>query len=186
MIVLYFNLYFQGVFNADSAQIGIIFALNTAALSIGNFASPWLADKIGKVNTMVVTEALSVPFLLMLTFAPSIYIGAIAYISRAVLMNMAWPVGDAFFMEGLEKEERATAMGVVSTGDSLARAVAANIGGWMLAAGFYREPYVIVSGLYVIGIVALFLFFRNKEKELATRRRAEVVEEEPEIEPDIT
>ena len=102
-------------------------------------------------------------------------------------MNMAGPVSSAFFMEGLRREERATAMGVVRTGDSLARGVAANIGGWMLAAGLYREPYLLVSGLYIVGIFMFYHFFRGKEDEFKKIREAElVIEEPPEEELDIT
>jgi MFS family permease len=187
MIVMYFNLFFESVFEADSALIGIIFGINTMTLSAGNFAAPALADRIGKVNTIILTEALSIPFLLMISWAPVLYFAVIAYVMRAVLMNMAGPISSAFFMEGLRKEERATATGVVRTGDSLARGVAANIGGWMLAAGLYREPYLLVSGLYVVGIFMFYYFFRGKEEELKRLQEAEVViEDRLEEELDIT
>ncbi|MHA2207951.1 MAG: MFS transporter [Candidatus Thorarchaeota archaeon] len=175
MIVMYFNLFFESVFEADAALIGIIFGINTITLSAGNFLAPAISDRIGKVRTIILTEALSIPFLLMISWAPVLYYAVIAYVMRAVLMNMAGPVSSAFFMEGLRKEERATAMGVVRTGDSLARGVAANIGGWMLAAGLYREPYLLVSGLYIVGIFMFYYFFRNKEEEFKRLREAEVI-----------
>ncbi|MHA2142292.1 MAG: MFS transporter [Candidatus Thorarchaeota archaeon] len=187
MIVMYFNLFFESVFEADAALIGIIFGINTITLSAGNFLSPALSDRIGKVKTIILTEALSIPFLLMISWAPVIYFAVIAYVMRSVLMNMAGPVQSAFFMEGLRKEERATAMGVVRTGDSLARGVAANIGGWMLAAGLYREPYLLVSGLYIVGIFMFYYFFKGKEEELKRLQEAEVIiEQRPEEELDVT
>ncbi|MFW9965851.1 MAG: MFS transporter [Candidatus Thorarchaeota archaeon] len=187
MIVMYFNLFFESVFEADAALIGIIFGINTITLSAGNFLAPALSDRLGKVRTIILTEILSIPFLLMISWAPVIYFAVIAYVMRSVLMNMAGPVSSAFFMEGLRREERATAMGVVRTGDSLARGVAANIGGWMLAAGLYREPYLLVSGLYIIGIFMFYYFFRGKEDEFKKIQDAEVViEEPPEEELDIT
>lgn len=187
MIVMYFNLFFESVFEADAALIGIIFGINTITLSAGNFLAPAISDRIGKVRTIILTEILSIPFLLMISWAPVLYYAVIAYVMRAVLMNMSGPVSSAFFMEGLRQEERATAMGVVRTGDSLARGIAANIGGWMLAAGLYREPYLLVSGIYVVGILLFYFFFRGKEEEFKRIREAEVVIEEPsEEELDIT
>jgi len=187
MIVMYFNLFFESVFEADAAMIGIIFGINTITLSAGNFLAPALSDRLGKVRTIILTEILSIPFLLMISWAPVLYFAVIAYVMRSVLMNMAGPVSSAFFMEGLNREERATAMGVVRTGDSLARGVAANIGGWMLAAGLYREPYLLVSGLYIVGIFMFYHFFRGKEDEFKKIREAElVIEEPPEEELDIT
>ncbi|MCJ7817604.1 MAG: MFS transporter [Candidatus Thorarchaeota archaeon] len=182
MIVMFFNLNFTHEFPIDSGLLGIIFAINTILLSAGNFLAPALADRIGKVRTVVVTEILSIPFLVMLWWAPVLQFAVLGYVMRSVLMNMSGPVSNAFFMEGLAKEERATAIGVVRTGDSLVRAIAANIGGWLLALGFYRLPYLLVSGLYVLGIILFFSFFRKSESEIVLLSEIELVvasEEEP-------
>ncbi|MHA2164139.1 MAG: MFS transporter, partial [Candidatus Thorarchaeota archaeon] len=144
MIVLFFNLFFEVEFTADASLIGVIFGINTVILASGNFLAPALSDRLGKVRTVVLTESLSIPFLLMISWAPFLYLAVIAYVMRTVLMNMAGPVSHAFFMESLAKEERATAVGIVRTGDSIVRGIAANIGGFLLAAGFYRLPYLIV------------------------------------------
>jgi len=179
VIVLYFNLFFANEFSAGSDVVGLIFAINMVVLSAGNFLSPAIADRIGKVRTVVLTEALSIPFLLIIWWAPSIELAVLGFVMRSAMMNMSGPVSTAFFMEGLNKEERATAVGVVHTGDSFVRGVAANIGGWLLAAGFYRLPYLLVSGLYVVAVVLFYAFFRNKEEELEMLRRTEVVLKAP-------
>ncbi len=187
MIVIFFNVFFAQVFSADSSLIGIIFAINTVVLAVGNFTAPALSDRIGKVRTVVVTEALSIPFLLMISWAPVLYLAVIAYVARTVLMNMAGPVAQALFMECLTKEERATATGIVRTGGSFVRGVAANIGGALLAAGLYRLPYILVSGLYVLSIILFYVFFKSKEAEIESIRAAterevgiEIVEAEDE------
>jgi MFS family permease len=187
VIVMFFNLFFKYQFSASSELIGIIFGINTIVLSLGNFLAPALSDRIGKVKTVVFTEALSIPFLLMIGLAESLPIAVIGYVSRTVLMNMAGPVSNALFMEGLTREERATAVGVVRTGDSLVRGIAANIGGWFLAMGMYQTPYFVVAGLYVLAIALFYLFFKNKEREIELLKRVELVpEEEHEQAPDIT
>jgi MFS family permease len=187
MIVMFFNLYFNGVFMVDTELMGIIFGINTVVLATGNFIAPALSDRFGKVKTVIITDSLSIPFLLMLSWAPYLYIGVIAYVMRSVLMNMAGPVQVSFFMEGLTKEERATAMGVVGTGDSLVRGVASNIGGIMLAAGLYREPYMLVSGLYIVGIALFYIFFKSKEKELELLKEAALeMEDGTELDLDAT
>lgn len=187
VIVMFFNLFFKYQFSASSELIGIIFGINTIVLAAGNFLSPVLADRIGKVKTVVITEALSIPFLLMIGLAESLPIAVLGYVTRNVLMNMAGPVSNAFFMEGLTKDERATAVGVVRTGDSLVRGVGANLGGWFLAMGMYRTPYFVVAGLYVLSVIMFLSFFRNKEKELRLLKKAELsIEPEPEEPFEIT
>jgi len=187
MIVMFFNLFFTHEFPIDSGLLGLIFGVNTIILSAGNFLAPALSDRIGKVRTVVLTEALSVPFLVTLSFANTLELAVLGYVARNVLMNMAGPVSNAFFMEGLSKEERATAMGVVRSADSLVRAIAANIGGWLLALGLYRLPYLLVSGLYILGISFFYGFFRNTEQEQKLLREvALTVEESPEESRDVT
>ena len=175
MIVMFFNLYFTHEFPIDSGLLGIIFAINTILLSLENFLAPALADRIGKVRTVVVTEILSIPFLVMLWWAPILQFAVLGYVMRSVLMNMSGPVSNAFFMEGLSKEERSTAVGVVRTGDSFVRAIAANLGGWLLALGLYRLPYLLVSGLYLLGIFLFYGFFRRSEKEMELIQQVELV-----------
>jgi MFS family permease len=187
VIVMFFNLFFKYQFSASSELIGIIFGINTIVLSFGNFLAPALSDRIGKVKTVVFTEALSIPFLLMIGLAESLPLAVTGYVARTALMNMAGPVSNALFMEGLTKEERATAVGVVRTGDSLVRGIAANIGGWFLAMGMYQTPYFVVAGLYVLSIIMFYLFFRNKERELELLKSVELItDEEHEHAPDIT
>jgi len=187
VIVMFFNLFFKYQFSASSEMIGIIFGINTFVLASGNFIAPALADKIGKVKTVVFTEVLSIPFLLLIGLADNLPLAVVGYVTRSVLMNMAGPVSNAFFMEGLTKEERATAVGVVRTGDSLVRGFGAIIGGWFLAMGMYQTPYFVVAGLYVLAVIMFYLFFRNSERELELLKSVELItEEEYDHAPDIT
>ncbi len=186
MIVRFFNIYFKKVFIADDALIGIIFGLNMILLSTGSFIAPALADRFGKVKTIVLTEALSIPFLIMLWWAPTIHYGVIAYVSRNVLMNMAGPISSAFLMENLSNEERSTAMGVTRAGDSFVRGIAAIIGGSILSMGLYRLPYLLVASLYVIAIIMFYAFFHKHEARLERIRGAEIfIEPEEEFDEDI-
>lgn len=187
MIVMFFNLFFTHEFPVDSGLLGVIFGVNTIVLSAGNFLAPALSDRIGKVRTVVLTEALSIPFLITLSFANTLEFAILGYVARNVLMNMAGPVSNAFFMESLSKEERGTAVGVMRSADSLVRAIASNIGGWLLALGLYRLPYLLVSGLYVFGISFFFGFFRKSEEEQKLLKEASLsLVKESEVSIDVT
>ncbi len=80
-------------------------------------------------------------------------------------MNIAWPVMEVFYMEGLEKDEQSTAMGVINTGDALSRAVGLNIGGMLLASGFLRAPFDWAAILFSASIVLFYWFFGRSNKE---------------------
>ena len=165
MFVHFFNVFFSLAFAADEVTIGIIFAINTLVMALGNFTSPAIVDRFGKLGTIIWFQIFSVPFLFLLSWSPVLYIGVIGYVSRALFINIAWPVMDVFYMEGLDNEEQATAMGVINTGDSLGRAVGLNIAGMMLASGFLRAPYFLAGILYAVSIIFFIVFFGGKTEE---------------------
>jgi len=165
LFVQFFNVFFSLAFNADSTTIGIIFAFNTLVMAAGNFASPAIVDRFGKLATIIWFQAVSVPFLLSLSWSPVLYFAVFGFVGRALFMNIAWPVMDVFYMEGLEKEEQSTAMGVINAGDSLSRAVGLNIGGWLLAAGFLRAPFALATVFYTVSIVLFYWFFGRSDNE---------------------
>ncbi|MFW9965950.1 MAG: MFS transporter [Candidatus Thorarchaeota archaeon] len=163
LFVHFFNVFFNRAFQADATTIGIIFAINTIVMAAGNFASPAIVDRFGKLGTIIWFQVLSVPFLMILSWSPVLYIAIIGYVGRALFMNIAWPVMDVFYMEGCSQDERSTAMGVINTGDSLARGVGLNIGGWLLAIGLWRAPFAFAVIFYSLSIVLFYWFFGRNE-----------------------
>jgi MFS family permease len=164
LIVHLFNLFFTNAFGVDEATIGIIFAIYTIIVAAGNFASPAIVDRLGKFGTIIWFQILSIPFLGLLSWSPILAIGVIGFWGRGLAINIAWPVMDVFYMEGLEKEEQSTAMGVINTGDALSRAIGINIAGIMMASGFLRAPYTVAIFFYVASIILFYRFFGNNER----------------------
>jgi MFS family permease len=165
MFVMFMNVYFNRLFQADSATIGILFALNTVTLAIANAVSPILAEKFGKIRTVIICQSLSLPFLILLSIPTGFYLAAIAFVTRAMLMNMGGPVWNVFILENLEKEERATAMGIRTSADQPVRGFASNFGGWLLALGLYRMPFTLAITLYIVGISQTYWFFGRSKPE---------------------
>ena len=159
LFVQLFNVFFSLAFSADSTTIGIIFGINTLVMAGGNFASPAIVDRFGKLGTIIWSQVLSIPFFITLAWSPILSIAVVGFVGRALFMNIAWPVMDVFYMEGLNKEERSTAMGIINTGDSLSRAVGLNIGGWLLGAGYLRLPFALATILYAVSIALFYYFF---------------------------
>ena len=163
LFIQFVNVFFNRAFQANEVTIGIIFAVNTLVMAGGNFVSPAIVDRFGKLSAIIWFQALSVPFLFLLSWSPTFYIAAIGFVARALFMNIAWPVMDVFYMEGLDKEERSTAMGVITAGDSLSRAFGLNLGGALMAVGLLREPFAIAGILYAASVILFYIFFgRNR------------------------
>jgi len=164
LFIHFFNIFFSIAFGADSATIGIIFAIYMVVIAAGNFVSPAIVDRFGKLGTIIWFQVLSIPFLALLSWSPILSIAVLGFVGRGLAMNIAWPVMDVFYMEGLEKEEQSTAMGVINTGDSLSRAIGVNIGGVMLASGLLRAPFALAIIFYVASIILFYWYFGRGDK----------------------
>jgi len=174
LFVQLFNVFYTRAFSLDSVTIGIIFAFGTIIQVAGNIASPKIVDRFGKLGTIIWFQVLSVPFLVVLAWSPTLAIAVFGQVGRALFIYIAWPVMDVFYMEGLEDDERSTAMGVINAGDSLSRAVGLNVAGWLLASGFFRIPFAIAAVFYSLSIVLFYWFFGRGKYETITTETIEI------------
>lgn len=92
LIMPFMNVFFRNVHNQSDSSIGILFAWGSLAMGAGLMVAPILAERYGKIQVVVVSQALSIPFLAMLGFSPWFSLSAIAYYIRLALMNMSSPV----------------------------------------------------------------------------------------------
>jgi MFS family permease len=122
----FMNVYFRNVYNKPDAAIGVVFALGGLAMAVGQFAGPPLADRYGKINTVMITQALSVPFLIILGLgawlvpaglaAAGVFfvLAGVAYIFRLALMNLSNPVYQTFILERVPQQAQALAISLTN------------------------------------------------------------------------
>jgi hypothetical protein len=150
-------------------EIGSTFAISSAFVAFGALLAPDVARRLDRVNAVTLTRLLSVPFILMLgfaanmgeTLAPTLSVAGLAFVARAVFMNMSFPIENAFEMELLDRQERATYVGVESTIASTLRALAGLLGASLMAGGDFQTPFVIMAALTLGSTVLYYLFFRK-------------------------
>ena len=168
-IVPLFNVFFAGKFMATDEQVGIIFALGQIALTIGTLLAPMLSDRIGKVRVVVACQFLSIPFISLIAFSPTLELASFAYLARGTLMNMAGPVGSAFVMEIVKPTERATTSGFQIMADNIPRGIGVILGGQIMSLGDYASPFFFTSAFYLTSCVLYFTFFRKTERKTNSR-----------------
>jgi MFS family permease len=164
----FMNVFFRTVHNQSDQSIGTLFAWGSRAMGIALVIAPAVADRVGKIQVVVVSQELSIPFLLLLGFAPWFGVAALAYYARLTLMNMSNPVYQAFVMEHVEPEARATAASLVSMAWSFGRAFSPTISGYLQVNYGFNPVFGAVIVLY---LAAVFLYWRffwgNRDKPVA-------------------
>ncbi|MCU0495429.1 MAG: MFS transporter, partial [Chloroflexaceae bacterium] len=95
----FLNLYFQQRFAVADATLGLIFAAMGIATGLATLAAPWLSARLGPMGSVVLTQALAIPCLLLLGLAPLLSLAVGVAVLRAALMNMAAPLYTAYVLE---------------------------------------------------------------------------------------
>ncbi len=166
MIIPFMNLYFKNRIKLPIDQIGIIFSITQLFMFMGILLGPPLAKKFGKIRTVVITQFLSIPFMLILAFFNQYLLVALAFFIRASLMNMAQPLTTAFAMELVPKNEQEITNSTLMVAWTFSWAISTAIGGKLIAASGFTIPLVIAAGLYVLSSLFYFIFFFNTEKNI--------------------
>jgi MFS family permease len=179
MMMPFMNLYYRNVFGLGDATIGTIFAAAVFGMAIAQFLAPPLADRMGKINVVMLTQALSIPFLIMLGLAAwfvpggqvsvGLWLGitAVAYFLRMALMNLSGPIYETFILEQAKPEAQSLASALNGLSFQFGWVVSPSISGWFQAeyGDFGFVPvFASVSVLYATAIFTEWLFFRNIRK----------------------
>ncbi len=124
-------------------------------------AAPWVARRIGLINTMVFTHIPSSLCLIGAAFASNLPIALTLLFLRSALSQMDVPARSAFVMAVVTPAERTSAASVTAVPRSLAAAVSPAIGGALFAAGWMAAPLVACGALKILYDVAIWRAFRK-------------------------
>jgi MFS family permease len=166
LIMPFMNVFFRQVHHQSDPVIGALFAWGSLAMGVGLLLAPPLADRMGKIPLVVLSQAVSIPFLILLGFAPVFWISAVAYYIRLALMNMSSPVYQTFVMEHVEPSARATVASLVSMSWNFGWAFSPTISGWLQVRYGFTPPFIGTILLYSLSIYLYWAFFARREREI--------------------
>ena len=174
LIMPFMNVFFRVVHHQPDPVIGTLFAWGSLAMGIGLLIAPPLAERYGKIQVVVVTQAISIPFLILLGFSPIFWVGAATYYIRLALMNMSSPVYQTFVMEHVEPSARATVASLTSMAWNFGWAFSPTISGWLQVKYGFGPPFIGTITLYIISVFMYWAFFwRGKVEAIPTPAAAD-------------
>lgn len=165
LIMPFMNVFFRQVHHQPDPVIGSMFAWGSLAMGIGLLLAPPLADRFGKIQMVVVTQALSIPFLFLLGFSPAFFLSAAAYYVRLTLMNMSGPVYQTFVMEKVDPSARATVASLVSMANNVGWAFSPQISGWIQVNYGFKPAFAATIFFYVVAIYLYWRYFWYKDHQ---------------------
>jgi MFS family permease len=165
LIMPFMNLFFRQVHHQPDPVVGSLFAWGSLAMGAGLLLAPPLADRMGKIQLVVATQALSIPFLILLGFSPIFWLSTMAYFIRLALMNMSTPVYQTFVMEHVDPSARATVASLVSMAWSFGWTLSPSISGLLQVRYGFGPPFLGTIILYTISTLMYWAFFLRERQE---------------------
>ncbi len=148
-------------FGLSLAAAGVFFFWAGLLSAFSQLAAPWVAKRIGLINTMVFTHIPSSVFLILAALADSMPWALGLLLARAALSQMDVPTRSAFVMAVVTPPERTAAASFTAVPRSLAAAVSPTLGGVLFAAGWLAAPLVTCGVLKIAYDVAIWRAFRR-------------------------
>lgn len=189
-----FNVVFHsdhGHLHASEGQVGIVFASAEMTLAVATIFVPLLAARMLKVDAIVLTRILSIPFVLAMGLLPFLMgegmlllvLSGAAYVGRVGVFRVSSPLDDAFNMGVLDAKERATNTGLeIAVGGGVS-AIAIWIGSRMLDGGDFTTPFLIMATAIGISSIIYWKVFRPLEISELTAPASPEPNPDPEPQP---
>ncbi len=175
-VIPFLNIFVQGKFGLDLAQLNAVFAFTSLGTVLAILAQPRLARRFGQITSVVIVQGASIPFLVVLGFSPLLWSVVLAMAVRSSLMNAGNPIFNAFSMEQVAPVERASLAAAMSVLWQVGWVVG---GAWyaVLQAtlgfeGGYAVNFVSIIGLYTIATGLYWAWFRDADRRALAARTA--------------
>jgi MFS family permease len=162
----YMNLYFSETFKMKSNVLGGLFSLSALFVGIGSILGPRLVQKFNsKIRVVVMTQASSLVFLLVLAFSPFAWLAAIGYLLRGMLMNMAVPLYNAFCMENVSESEQGVVNSLISNSWTAGWAIGPFLSGLIQIRYGFQPLFLTTAFIYLLSILSTWIFFHQYEQK---------------------
>lgn len=143
------------------AAAGTFFFWAGLLTTASQWIAPWVAQRIGLLNTMVFTHIPANLCLIGAAFSHTLPLALALLFLRSALSQMDVPTRSAFVMAVVTPAERPAAASFTAVPRSLAAALSPTLGGALFAAGFMALPLALCGALKIGYDLALWAAFRS-------------------------
>lgn len=159
------SLWFFTTYPESTAYLGIIFSAAGVLSALSFLLAARLGERIGLLETMVVTHIPSNLLLIAVPLAPGFVAALAAYLGRMALSQMDVPTRQAYLAGIVAREERTTANAVTNMARNTTQAAGPVAAGAVVAAIGSSAPFFIGGGVKIAYDLAIFRVFRKIRPE---------------------
>lgn len=164
LTIPYLNLYFKNVFGMSDSAIGAAVAAGQVFTFVGVSLAPALSQRMGRRRSIVITQALSVPFIVILTYVHSFFVVLLAYLARQVLMNLSSPLQDNYLLSSVPPDQQHFMNALKMLFWTGSWMIAARASGTLISSGGFAPSFTATAALYAASTALFWAFFLRREK----------------------
>lgn len=157
-----FNVYFYMKFGAGPEMMGPLAGVGGLIMALLAVYLNEVGKVKGKVKTIAGAELVAIALLLGIVATRNFFIAGVLFVLRYVLMNVTAPLINAFVMERIKVDERATLISLINLTWNLPNSGSTFIGG-MLLERWVELPPLVTSFFYSVAVSLFYTFFRSSE-----------------------
>ncbi len=170
LLIPFLSLYFRERYGAPDAALGVIFAAVGIATGAATLIAPLLSRRLGKMGSVVLTQALAIPCLLLLGAAPTLWLAGSVALVRGALMNMAAPLYDAYAMEHTPEPLRPVVIGLINGAFSVGYIIGPTISAQIQRTYGFGPIFIATATFYACAALANALIFLRRRADHANAR----------------
>ena len=161
LIIPFMNLYFKTIFKLPDDQIGMCYSAMQLMVFVAMLIAPLCTRWLGVVKTIVVTELVSIPFMLILALTHNFWLALMAFVLRGALMNLSIPVSTTFEMELVKPEDQPVTNAISQLSWTGSWALSAQVGGIIIKHISFAASFYVTIVFYLISAICYYVLFRN-------------------------
>jgi MFS family permease len=151
-------------FGVDPRTLGTLFFAANVFAGVSALVASRLADRIGLVNTMVVTHLPSNVLLMLIPLMPTLRLAALVLLLRFSISQMDVPTRQSYTMAVVAPEERSAASGITGVARTTGAALSPLFAGLLFARpSLINVPFYIAGTLKIAYDLLLFRAFSALE-----------------------
>jgi len=151
-------------FGVDPQTLGALFFAANVLAGLSALVASRLANRIGLINTMVVTHLPSNVLLILIPLMPTLTLATILLLVRFSISQMDVPTRQSYVMAVVSPHERSAASGITGVARTTGAALSPVLAGLLFARpSLIDVPFVIAGTLKIVYDLWLFRAFRALE-----------------------
>ena len=157
-------------FGVDPQTLGALFFGANVLAGISALLASRIANRIGLINTMVLTHLPSNVLLILIPLMPTLPLAALMLLVRFSISQMDVPTRQSYVMAVVDPDERSAASGITGVARTTGAALSPLFAGLLFAQpSLISAPFYIAGSLKIAYDLLLFRAFRAvKSREVAT------------------